>query len=124
MRHQNFRQFVVRKAVHPADIGRDTLDPFEQFCPRFLVIRADGQLHHRLVGNDIMLEAAVKGTNGYHGWLERCDFPADNRLQRHDDFRAHHDRILAAMRRCAMRANSVDNDINAVGRAASNAFVD
>ena len=124
MGHQYFRQLVFWQAVHPPDIDRNAFDALQQLRPCLLIIGADGQLHRRLVRNNVVLEAAVEGADCDHAGLERRDFTADDRLQGDDDFRAHQDRILAAMGRSAMRANAVDNDVDAVGRAAFNAFAD
>ncbi len=101
----------------PGDALGDPVDRDQQLLPRPLVIGAHRDLEVGAVGDDIVLGPGMEGSDGHHRRRQRPDLAADDRLQSGDDLGADIDRVPARMRRRAMRAYSVDGDVDAVGGA-------
>jgi hypothetical protein len=64
----------------------------------------------------------VESADGDHAGPQRLALAADDALDGLDDLRADIDRVLAGMRGGAMRADAVDGDVDAVGRAVLDAL--
>jgi len=64
--------------------------------------------HASYVRNDVVFCAGMKRSHCYHRRLQRILLPAHDRLQKHDEFRRNHNRILAG-------ADSVDITIRGYG---------
>src|SRR5207248_10936413 len=81
----------------------------------FRFVRANRELQFHFVRNDVALRAAVNRTDGDHDRIERRTLAADDRLQRGDELRREHDRILRALRsrdRKSTRLNSSHRTIS------------
>jgi hypothetical protein len=78
---------IFGDAASQGDAFGDAIEGDEDVLAHFFLVGAHGKLQMHFVGDDIALGAAVDGTDGHYGGIERRVFATDNRLNREDVFR-------------------------------------
>lgn len=94
----------------------DPLDRGEHALAHPFIEAAHIELNDGLVGNDVLLGASLKRTDGDHGGLGGGEFAGDDGLQAHDRRRRHHHRIDAGLRHRSMRAAPEQSVLQAAAR--------
>ena len=98
-----------RLGLHVAPDGR------QQALPHGLRERADRELQLHLVGDDVVLRAAVDRADRDHRGVERRVLARDDRLQRQHHARGDHHGIDRGLGPRAVAAAAEDRDVDAVG---------
>src|SRR5258708_37356954 len=93
----------------------DAIEGSEDVLAHFFFVGADSELKMNVIGNDVVLGAAVDGADGYDGGIEGRIFAADDRLGGHDEFGGEDDGIFADLGARAVSAAAADGDIDGSG---------
>ena len=92
----------------------DAPDAVEQQLANLGLVAAHGQLELGLVRNDVVLGAGMEAADRDYRRIERVILAADQSLQRDDDPRGEHDRVLGRVRIGAVAAEALHQNIDAV----------
>ncbi|GIW41939.1 MAG: hypothetical protein KatS3mg076_2516 [Candidatus Binatia bacterium] len=110
--HGNLGRTGTEKGA--AHVAGKLLDPVEEKLPNLVLVGANGELEPHLVGDHVVLGAAVDGAHGHDRRVDRVDTPAHERLERHDEMRGGHDRVDRLIGTCSVTTATVERDIDGV----------
>ena len=110
----------VRHVGHGLGGGGNALD---QHLAHFWFKRAQGELQHGIVGDDVGHRARVKAAHGDHAEFLRVFLAADDGLHILDKAGAHHDGVDALVGHGAMRALADEGDADRIGGGGDHALL-
>src|SRR5258705_3632800 len=77
---------IFGDAASESDAFGDAVEGGEDVLANFFFVGADSELKMNIIGNDVVLGAAVDRADGYDGGIEGRIFAADDRLDGHHEF--------------------------------------
>jgi hypothetical protein len=113
-RKLDLRQSILRHARGAGDVEGDPFDPAEQLFAGSLAVGANGELQLHLRRDDVVLGAAMNGSDRHNARLEWRELPTDQALESDDDLGRDVDRIFALVRRGTVGTDPIHRDINTV----------